>query len=171
MDMNMLLIFASSEGAGSSMETVYKVINFVIGVGLLVYLARPMLRSFFTERRSKIEQALATAEESKIKAVELQKDLVAKKATLQTTLSDLNDRLEEDTKQLEQTLEEEAANEAKRLVEESDRMLDRFTSDQEKELRKHVAVEVVSQVKNSYSKTNDDPYFDKALAILKGQLS
>jgi|SRR5690606_29933912 len=116
--------FAASAEGGGIMETVAKLFNFAVLVGILVYYLRLPLANYLVDRSQQIRHALVEAEETRGRASTDLEGIKARLAALPAELDALKARGAEEVEAEQARIRAAAAAERERLLEQTRREID-----------------------------------------------
>ncbi|HVL68489.1 MAG TPA: ATP synthase F0 subunit B [Vicinamibacterales bacterium] len=115
---------SAAAGGGGTMETVFKLVNFAILVGTLVYFLRAPIAAYLASRSAQIRQDLVTAAEMRSAASAQLAEIEKKMQALPGELEALRRQGAEDVKAEQARMAQAAADERARLLEQTKRELD-----------------------------------------------
>lgn len=123
----------ASEGAGEAAgflgipTLVWKILNFLVYFGLLIYLLRKPLANVFRSRREGVARVLTEAEQQQAEAARMKAEMDARVASLEREIAELRDRMAREGERERAALVSQGIAEADRvstqLGEEADRRL------------------------------------------------
>jgi F0F1-type ATP synthase membrane subunit b/b' len=131
-------VFAAEGGEGI-MSTVFRLTNFAILVGTLVYFLRSPIAAYLASRGSQIRQELVTAADMRTTATAQLAEIDRKLHALPAELESLQHQGAEDVKAEQARIAQAAADERTRLLEHTRREIDMRLRIARRELTEHAA--------------------------------
>lgn len=110
---------AGHEGP-SWLEFLWRVINFVLLVGILYWLLAKLVKDFFVKRKESIKQALEEAKKRKEEAEERYKEFSDKLALLEEKAEEIATELREEGEKEKERIISEAGETAKKIMEQAE---------------------------------------------------
>lgn len=121
-----LLVFSpEAEGPGGGHETqsflglpmiLWQAVNLVLFVGLLVYLVKKPLVDFFGERRRSVEEALRKADESRLQAETLSREVEQRLLHLETEVTEIRAQAVREAEREKNALLAQAESDAEKVL-------------------------------------------------------
>ena len=132
-------VFAATGGDEGIMPTVYRLANFAVLVGILVYFLRSPIATYLASRSSQIRQDLVTAAEMRTAASAQLAEIDKRMQALPAELDALKRQGAEDVKAEQARIAQAAADERTRLLEQTRREIDMRLRIARRELTEHAA--------------------------------
>ncbi|MGE5236636.1 MAG: hypothetical protein ACM3O7_09830 [Acidobacteriota bacterium] len=140
--------WASEEGGETFLGLptwIWKSLNLILFVGLLVYLLAKPLRHFFHTRKESIARTLEEAAQQRAEAARLTADMERRVASLQSEIQALQGRLRSEGEREREALERQGEAEAARLVSQMEAEATRRTEEARTQLAREAA-DVAAQI-------------------------
>lgn len=161
----------AAEGGDGVMTTVFRLANFAILVGVLVYFLKTPLATYLSSRSGQIRQDLVSAEQMKTAAAAQLAEIQQKMSTLPGELEALRRQGAEDVKSERERIARAAETERTRLLDQTRREIEMRLRVAKRELTEHaaqLAVQVAEQrIKRSITPDDQMRLVDRYASQLK----
>lgn len=152
---------------------IWQAVNLVLFVGLLVYLLKRPAAEFFAKRRAEVDEKLRRAEESRLRAERLARDVGEKLASIEAELAKIRESAAREAEAEKVALTEQAQVESQRLVARANAEIANRLSSARAELTAFagdLAIEIAADVlKKSITPDDQKRLVNEGVAALAGK--
>ena len=145
----------AAENPGSWLGTLFFAINFVLFVGILVFFAGPMARTFFRDRATGIRSQLDRLNSALQEAQDLANRAAARMAKLDDEVAQLKSEIESETAFIVNRIREDARTTAERIRRDTQLTSAAITEAAQRRVRERLAATAANLARELIAKTFD----------------